>query len=269
MPALSPARGWATLQAQLLRELRGFDPEALRHVHHIRVTSLNGPASTEKREQSLAAQMAEQAAMGVGDAEAMALRKARAKVALRSAMDNQLHRVAPGLFIAAVGGAKNLEAIRAAGITHIVNASPLVPCFHEGSPGLEYRRVDVYDTADADLAAHFAPVSAHIAGALAGGGAVLVHCYAGQSRSAALVAAHLMLAGGLTLGGALEAVRAGRPAACPNLGFIAQLKRLERRAAEEAPVQKAKAPPARPTGGDPRHAPVQLDGGARLANDAV
>lgn len=58
-----------------------------------------GPASTEKREQSLAAQMAEQAAMGVGDAEAMALRKARAKVALRSAMDNQLHRVAPGLFI--------------------------------------------------------------------------------------------------------------------------------------------------------------------------
>jgi len=60
-------------------------------------------------------------------------------------------------------------------------------------------------------------------------GAVLVHCYAGVSRSAALVAAHLMTRLGLSLTEAMARVRAARPEADPNPGFVAQLRRLEGR----------------------------------------
>jgi hypothetical protein len=39
-------------------------------------------------------------------------------------------------------------------VTHVLNASPIVPCFHRGA-GLRYRAVHVYDDAEEDIAAHF------------------------------------------------------------------------------------------------------------------
>eukprot|EP00793_Prasinoderma_coloniale_P007039 PRCOL_00006891-RA len=66
---------------------------------------------------------------------------------------------------------------------------------------------------------------------LAGGGAVLVHCFAGVSRSVTVVAAWLMLRSGRAdcadAEGALAAVRAARPRAKPNAAFWAMLERLE------------------------------------------
>lgn len=70
----------------------------------------------------------------------------------------------------------------------------------------------------ADLLAHLEASNAFIAGALQRGGAVLVHCYAGQSRSAALVIAHLITSQGLCLMDAWALTRRGRPCAQPNSG---------------------------------------------------
>lgn len=75
----------------------------------------------------------------------------------------------------------------------------------------------------ADLLPHVEAANAFIAGARACGGAVLVHCYAGQSRSAALVIAYLMQAQGLGLMEAWALTRAARPCAQPNSGFLRQL----------------------------------------------
>jgi protein-tyrosine phosphatase len=58
---------------------------------------------------------------------------------------------------------------------------------------------------------------------------VLVHCWAGVSRSCALVAAYLIRAQRLPVEAALARVRAARPLANPNLGFRLQLHALERR----------------------------------------
>lgn len=52
---------------------------------------------------------------------------------------------------------------------------------------------------------------------------MLVHCYAGQSRSVALVLAYLLAARGMSLSEAWQAVRAARPGAKPNSGFMQQL----------------------------------------------
>ena len=60
---------------------------------------------------------------------------------------------------------------------------------------------------------------------------MLVHCYAGQSRSAALVIAHLMVAQGLGLMDAWALTRAARPCAQPNSGFLRQLALYSKRLA--------------------------------------
>lgn len=97
----------------------------------------------------------------------------------------------------------------------------------------------------ADLAPHIAATNAFIAAARSRGGAVLVHCYAGQSRSAALVIAHLVAARpGLGLMEAWALVRAARPCAQPNSGFLRQLASYAKahQAAAAAPGQAAGGP---------------------------
>jgi hypothetical protein len=73
----------------------------------------------------------------------------------------------------------------------------------------------------ADLLVHVGAASAFIAAAHERGGAVLVHCYAGQSRSAALVIAHLISSQRLSLMDAWVATRAARPCIQPNPGVQA------------------------------------------------
>lgn len=60
-----------------------------------------------------------------------------------------------------VGAARDLEALDALGVTHVVNASPIVPCFHRKR--LRYRSICVYDDEHDDIAQHFAATSAYIA----------------------------------------------------------------------------------------------------------
>jgi hypothetical protein len=46
-------------------------------------------------------------------------------------------------------------------VTHVVNASPIVPCFHRKR--LRYRSICVYDDEQDDIAQHFASAIAFIA----------------------------------------------------------------------------------------------------------
>jgi protein-tyrosine phosphatase len=54
--------------------------------------------------------------------------------------------------------------------------------------------------------------------ALSRGGAVLVHCHEGKSRSVTLLLAYLMTSRGLTLAAVLQHMRALHPKASPNAG---------------------------------------------------
>ncbi|MBN3309207.1 DUS22 phosphatase, partial [Amia calva] len=55
----------------------------------------------------------------------------------------------------------------------------------------------------------------------------LVHCLAGVSRSVTLVVAYIMTVTDLGWQDALSAVRAARPCAGPNIGFLRQLEDFE------------------------------------------
>lgn len=96
------------------------------------------------------------------------------------------------------------------------------------SADFSYHRVPLKDEQSAPLAAHLEAACAFVSTALAGGGAVLVHCFAGRSRSVAVVVAYLVAHGGLSLDAALAKVVAVRPHAAPNDGFMAALRKWER-----------------------------------------
>lgn len=58
-------------------------------------------------------------------------------------------------------------------------------------------------------------------------GGVLVHCFAGVSRSAAIITAYLMRTEQLSSEDALESLRQSCESVCPNDGFLEQLKMFE------------------------------------------
>ena len=114
--------------------------------------------------------------------------------------------------------------------------------------GLTRRLVfwQVHDSPEAELSTHFDAAFAFMQEAIAGGGGVLVHCFAGRSRSVTVLLAFLMRQQHLTLQArpackprilppvqqltrrfafqaALAMVHAVRPFACPNQGFMRQL----------------------------------------------
>ncbi|XP_068161836.1 dual specificity protein phosphatase 13B-like [Antennarius striatus] len=117
------------------------------------------------------------------------------------------------------------------GITHVVNAADgprhidTGPQFYRHT-GIRYHGVEAADCRDFDLSPFFTETADFIHAALTQNGKVLVHCARGVSRSAALTLAFLMLKEGLTLVGALQAVRRHRNI-LPNAGFLHQLRLLD------------------------------------------
>jgi protein-tyrosine phosphatase len=63
------------------------------------------------------------------------------------------------------------------------------PCFPND---LKYKVIPVMDVPWENLSQYFAPATKFIKNALAMGGSVFVHCYAGVSRGASIVIAYLM-----------------------------------------------------------------------------
>ncbi|KAJ0797969.1 putative phosphoric monoester hydrolase [Helianthus annuus] len=59
-------------------------------------------------------------------------------------------------------------------------------------------------------------------------GSVLVHCFAGRSRSATVVVAYLMKTHGMSSSKALNLVKSKRSVVAPNAGFILQLQSYEK-----------------------------------------
>ncbi|XP_031477876.1 dual specificity protein phosphatase 1-like isoform X2 [Nymphaea colorata] len=119
-------------------------------------------------------------------------------------VDNMPCQIEPGLFLGSVGVAYNKDALKNFNITHI-----LVVAKSLGSPypdDFHYKKIE----------------------AKAAGGGVLVHCFAGRSRSVTIVLAYLMKNRNMSLSEALGHVKSKRPQIAPNEGFILQLQNFEK-----------------------------------------
>ncbi|XP_055964323.1 dual specificity phosphatase 28 [Sorex fumeus] len=134
-------------------------------------------------------------------------------------------RVAPGLFLGSARAAAGPEALARAGVTLCVNVSRQQP--PPSAPGVDHLRVPVFDDPAEDLLAHLEHTCAAMEAAVRAGGACLVYCKNGRSRSATVCTAYLMRHRGLSLARAFQAVKSARPVAEPNPGFWSQLQKYE------------------------------------------
>ncbi|KAG8814777.1 hypothetical protein FRC17_000972 [Serendipita sp. 399] len=89
--------------------------------------------------------------------------------------------------------------------------------------GITHKQINLVDRDEADLLVNVVPCIEFIQSELDKGHSVLVHCFAGISRSASMVTAYIMYSQDLNFADAKRRLRKARPIARPNLGFAAQL----------------------------------------------
>jgi len=109
-----------------------------------------------------------------------------------------------------------LNGLKAAGITHILTvAAGLQPFFPKD---FKYKCISITDTSQSGLLRHFPAAIVFIKEGISRGG-VLVHCYAGVSRSSSCVIAYLMQERQMSFQDAFSFASKKRPIIFPNMGF--------------------------------------------------
>ena len=136
----------------------------------------------------------------------------------------QAHEILPDkLYLGPRGSATDESTVKAAGITCILNMTKEIPT--QRFEGVDVIRLDCYDSPQQVLPLERGGEAIDLF--LDGGGRCLVHCNAGQSRSASIVMYYLM-SEGHTLRESFEYVRGCKPDVKPNYGFWSQLEAVER-----------------------------------------
>jgi len=129
------------------------------------------------------------------------------------------------LCIGSVASAYNYDTLVKNNITHILtcgqNMRAKFPQF------FSYKRVECVDLPDQDLMTYFEECFEFIDQAKSNNGKILIHCFAGRSRSATILTAYLMKREGLPLKDAIQLVKGSRPNVSPNAGFRMQLKKFQ------------------------------------------
>ncbi|XP_070532116.1 dual specificity protein phosphatase 12-like isoform X3 [Ptychodera flava] len=135
-----------------------------------------------------------------------------------------MHRIRPGLYIGCRADAYDVEALKAANITHILTLEyePL----EINSGDFKYNFVRVSDVPNEDILSHFPECLEFVEEGIRKGG-VLVHCMMGASRSATIVIAYIMQREYGKVDEILSQVKRIRPRVGPNHGFMDQLRLFE------------------------------------------
>ena len=106
-------------------------------------------------------------------------------------------------------------------ITHILVAGKFLP--KNFPEDFEYRTLSLIDSPDQNLF----PFIEEAVNFINKGKVVFVHCAAGISRSSSMVIAYLMIEKKMRYDEAYGLVKKKRPIICPNLGFQAQLRKID------------------------------------------
>ena len=128
-------------------------------------------------------------------------------------------RIAPSLFLGSARTAAAPELLERAGVSLCVNVSRQQP--GPSAPGVAELRVPVFDDPAEDLLTHLEPTCAAMEAAVRAGGACLVYCKNGRSRSAAVCTAYLMRHRGLSLAQAFQVGRGSQEG--PRVGRAFQV----------------------------------------------
>ncbi|XP_037626370.1 dual specificity protein phosphatase 22-B-like isoform X2 [Sebastes umbrosus] len=139
-------------------------------------------------------------------------------------MGNGMNKVLPDLYLGNIKDARDRELLAQHNITHILSIHDTAAPFLED---MTYLCISAADRSKQNLIQYFRDSIMFIHESRLRGEGCLVHCVAGVSRSVTLVVAYIMTVTGRGWVESLAGVRAARPCAGPNLGFLRQLEEFE------------------------------------------
>ena len=141
----------------------------------------------------------------------------------------KMNKIEKKLYLGNMEAATDVILLESHEITHIItlDSVPLPRKVTTFLPKIRNLHIQVTDLPDEDILSYVTQAVAFINEGMSGEGAVLVHCFRGKSRSAAIVTAYLMQKYNYTLEKAIKKVRAKRECINPHEGFLAQLKLYE------------------------------------------
>ena len=142
--------------------------------------------------------------------------------------DASIDEILPRLYLSGDAVATDRKLLESKSITHIINLASNVE--NKFEKNIKYKKIHIYDRPTENIAEYFRSTYEFIELALNGSekNAVLVHCNAGVSRSAAIVIAYLMQKKFFSYyQDAFNFVKTKRPRVCPNEGFVKQLFNLQ------------------------------------------
>lgn len=155
----------------------------------------------------------------------LASAKANAMISLsrfRNKLGTEMNEIIPNLFLGSLRDATDIEQLRKHHIQYVVAVHDLTGT-HPAQEKLKVLRIQLSDCSSSDISTHFAATNQFIHAARLKRAAVLVHCLAGVSRSATVVAAYLITVCDLSFLNALSLISQKRPVINPNFGFRMQL----------------------------------------------
>lgn len=132
--------------------------------------------------------------------------------------------VDPGLYIGTAADLNDSQALNHAAVTHILSVDSVDPASRIPADGtLHTKWINVLDEVTSDLLSHMDDCFLFIQEAVDAGGAALVHCQAGRSRSATVITAYLMKRYQLGFTEAYHRLRSVKQDVQVNSGFEEQL----------------------------------------------
>ncbi|CAD8107458.1 unnamed protein product [Paramecium sonneborni] len=130
--------------------------------------------------------------------------------------------IIPNLYLGCLGCALNKKKLLEQNMKYILSACemPKAP-FSQDFTSLI---ININDSIDQDIKSKFNESNAFIENAVNSQQSILVHCFAGKSRSTTFIIAYLIKNHKMTVIEALDLVKSKRPIAQPNAGFMKQLQ---------------------------------------------
>lgn len=145
---------------------------------------------------------------------------------MNSGKPNEIDDIDGRVFIGNDAGARNLHKLKRIGITHIINCAGELRNYHPSD--FHYLSLDLQDRND-DIMRYLERTYRYILYALKSNpkNKVLIHCFAGVSRSASIATYYLMRKNKIPFSSALQILRGKRQIVSPNQFYTRQLQDVQ------------------------------------------
>ena len=149
-----------------------------------------------------------------------------------------MDRITDRIYLGDINGCSNLYQLRKNKITHILTmAAGIKPLYRKE---FKYKVYNIIDLPSQNILPYLDKAIEFINRVVTQGGRVLVHCFAGMSRSATTVIAYFMATRKMTFMEAFNFVKKRRPIIFPNFGFQKQLMEFEKQLQERSKLKQIK-----------------------------